>query len=147
MNRRCKGGIPGPLQIDGDALSCRHVVRFDSNTPHDDPHSLAHLSLRSLASADRQGCSSSSTRAPQMWLKVDGRARLSSHPLEVEKCRVSVGQILCSISLLVSRVTLFHVQIIQIRISQHPPPVGPAALASSVEIAVWNRSAAVRGGQ
>ena len=56
----------------------------------------------------------------------DGLVRLSSHPVEVEKCRVSVGQILCSISLLVSRVTLFHVQIIQIRISQnHPPWVRP----------------------
>ena len=62
------------LQIDGNALSRRQVVRFDSNTPHDDSHSLVHLSLRSLASADRQGCSSSSTRAPQIWLKAD-RAR------------------------------------------------------------------------
>ena len=72
--RRSKGGSSDPLQIDGDALSCRQVVRFDSNTPHDDSHSLVHLSLRSLASADRQGCSSSSTRAPQIWLKAD-RAR------------------------------------------------------------------------
>ena len=54
------------LQIDGKAWPRRLVVRFDSNTPHDHPHSLVELSARSLASAGRHGRSNSTMRPPNM---------------------------------------------------------------------------------
>ena len=47
----CTASLQPAAPVDARALSQRQVARFDSNTPHEDPHILLNLSVRSLASA------------------------------------------------------------------------------------------------
>ena len=59
----CKGGSSFVLQFDGSALSLRQVARFDSNTPHEDPHILLNLSRCSHRYADQEPLTSRTRRA------------------------------------------------------------------------------------